>query len=731
MKLKRTLRIIVILILFLQLLIPLNSIIATIKRGDLNDDGKITVTDLSQLKEYLVSDREDYVISMDLNSDNKISVTDLSILKLILIGTLPEPDEEEPEIIEGEIVLTPNKTAWTNENVLVTINYPTTSDNYIREYSIDRSNWYVYNEPVEITDNRTIYARLINENKEVLKTASIEIENIDKIVPQVEEVVIETTEWATTNSITLEVTDNVGIVAYGVNRSETEEPEFTVCEQAEKLTIRVSNITSNAVYYIWIKDVAGNITKQDVTIENIDKTAPTITEAVASTEWGKTNSITFTATDNVGIVGYALNKSETETPEFIACESTTSLSITINEIEENGIYYVWVKDIVGNTTNQLVRVTKVDITEPTIATITGSDISPTSFMLTAAGADLESGIVSYEFYIDGNLYETQNTTEARCSIDVTERTVATSYNCYVIVTDASGNKKQSDTIVVTTTGVTAVEINENPIEYYGKKVNGYNPENNIDAQWQIFYADENNIYLTTDYYIDTTYMPNTSDGIEIDVNEEDKYKIAFADIIRYNVLNDLSIGTEQIRAQGSRVTKWISHVNEYTSTNYNMQVTAYLLDTNAWSTFADKDVTEYAIGGPTLELFIASYNDTHPEKTMDYVISGKGGYEIKWSEEDYIGAGLLGLNTQDSLYILEHPVDGFGYWIASPAYAEKDTDAHRMYIVEGAGQIYASSTCFALAGPGAINGGGIRPVVCLKSDVILEEQMNGTYKIVK
>ena len=122
MKLKRTLRIIVILILFLQLLIPLNSIIATIKRGDLNDDGKITVTDLSQLKEYLVSDREDYVISMDLNSDNKISVTDLSILKLILIGTLPEPDEEEPEIIEGEIVLTPNKTAWTNENVLVTIN---------------------------------------------------------------------------------------------------------------------------------------------------------------------------------------------------------------------------------------------------------------------------------------------------------------------------------------------------------------------------------------------------------------------------------------------------------------------------------------------------------------------------------------------------------------------------------------------------------------------------------
>jgi hypothetical protein len=37
-----------------------------------------------------------------------------------------------------------------------------------------------------------------------------------------------------------------------------------------------------------------------------------------------------------------------------------------------------------------------------------------------------------------------------------------------------------------------------------------------------------------------------------------------------------------------------------------MKMTAYLLDTDEWSGFADNSYAEYAIAAPTLELFAAS-----------------------------------------------------------------------------------------------------------------------------
>ena len=47
----------------------------------------------------------------------------------------------------------------------------------------------------------------------------------------------------------------------------------------------------------------------------------------------------------------------------------------------------------------------------------------------------------------------------------------------------------------------------------------------------------------------------------------------------------------------------------------NMGAVAYMLDTNVWSTFTDSaGKAEYAIGGPTLDLFCASYNQKYSDK---------------------------------------------------------------------------------------------------------------------
>ena len=40
-----------------------------------------------------------------------------------------------------------------------------------------------------------------------------------------------------------------------------------------------------------------------------------------------------------------------------------------------------------------------------------------------------------------------------------------------------------------------------------------------------------------------------------------------------------------------------------------MKVVAYMLDTGIWKKFAKENVADYAIGGPTVELFFKAYNE--------------------------------------------------------------------------------------------------------------------------
>jgi len=58
-------------------------------RGDISLDGKVTVTDLSQLKYYideLIELKEQQKLICDLNEDGNISIVDLSILQMLIVG---------------------------------------------------------------------------------------------------------------------------------------------------------------------------------------------------------------------------------------------------------------------------------------------------------------------------------------------------------------------------------------------------------------------------------------------------------------------------------------------------------------------------------------------------------------------------------------------------------------------------------------------------------------------
>lgn len=157
-------------------------------------------------------------------------------------------------------------------------------------------------------------------------------------------------------------------------------------------------------------------------------------------------------------------------------------------------------------------------------------------------------------------------------------------------------------------------------EYYGAIVTGYECTNSEAVNnWKIFYADENNIYLIADDYIEYNYMPNGKNGSSLN-QRNTKYQVSLE-----TVVSDYS-GSSDITDKRIKALNNDYFTKEYTSTEYNMKAVAFLLDTSVWNVFAG-ETAEYAVGGPTLELLIKSYNQKHK---VDYRTRANdyGGYQV-------------------------------------------------------------------------------------------------------
>lgn len=88
-----------------------------------------------------------------------------------------------PDLQESNVTFTPSTEDWTKENIEVEI--ATTVENYTLEYSLDGINWEKYINPITMTDNGAIYARLIDSFGMTGGVATKNITNIDRIPPTI------------------------------------------------------------------------------------------------------------------------------------------------------------------------------------------------------------------------------------------------------------------------------------------------------------------------------------------------------------------------------------------------------------------------------------------------------------------------------------------------------------------------------------------------------------------
>ena len=271
-------------------------------------------------------------------------------------------------------------------------------------------------------------------------------------------------------------------------------------------------------------------------------------------------------------------------------------------------------------------------------------------------------------------------------------------------------------------------------ELIGKYVTNYEPASNnaivteegIPGKWMIFNIDDENIYLIASDYINTDYCP-TKNGATVTKSSSYPRGASFSGV--YNQY----AGSSDVTQVGKELNYdyFLNPEKAYTSTSSNMKAVAYMLDTNAWSGFREEGVAEYAIGGPTIELLFEAYNKAHPDdeypngkykarakSATGYEISTDGGEEGGNTWSDDITSSADYLNDSDPTFVINSTANAYGMWLASPS-AIATYDVMR---VSSYGRVYLYSYSYTSAY-------GFRPLVCLKSDVQLQKNADGSYTI--
>ena len=232
---------------------------------------------------------------------------------------------------------------------------------------------------------------------------------------------------------------------------------------------------------------------------------------------------------------------------------------------------------------------------------------------------------------------------------------------------------------------------------YGDKVI-YNAPNGINT-WKIFYSDNENVFL-----IASDYVPKNA------VNLENLDFTLSGDYVFYWNTNE---NIDSLQTSGLQLGKSKFSMYKLNKDNNNSRCVSRLLNSDNWNNFIDKNLADFAIGGPTIEMWTSSWNEKYKDTLTLNIGSNTWGYVISRDGKEY--NTNINVNNTDSLYF-NHPdyeTESWngceGYWISSPS----DFGSNSLMVINNTGNVgYRGRAAIFYV---------LRPIVCLKTSV------NGTY----
>ena len=189
-------------------------------------------------------------------------------------------------------------------------------------------------------------------------------------------------------------------------------------------------------------------------------------------------------------------------------------------------------------------------------------------------------------------------------------------------------------------GITVAQIKANPKKYYGKEVTNYTSGG---LTYRIFYVDENNkIYLKGDDKTSTNLNDYANRG-----DSESSWNI------------------------NEKAAAWLcSPVNS----------TTVSITTLPWKNYFDSTKAEYVVGGPSVEMYVKSYNQTHDKDAngkdalgYQYQTNNAPGYGYKVYNEIqndgwYINRNILdATTTYGNIYAGKNGEKTGSWWFVSPS----------------------------------------------------------------
>ncbi len=257
--------------------------------------------------------------------------------------------------------------------------------------------------------------------------------------------------------------------------------------------------------------------------------------------------------------------------------------------------------------------------------------------------------------------------------------------------------------------MTASDVANKP-SIYGSTVTNYNANG---IEWKVFYATTDRIYLIASDYVHYSKLTNAyKNGASCYNTGTHPYSYYWAS------------GGTSLETTGRQDGIFMATGYTLNSSNKNSKCVSGLLNTNNWTDFVDTNYADYAIGGPTLNMYIASWNAKG--YTTLYTKTDANGYyvdtspNIKYSYHVKMSSDTAGYG--DTLYYPhQSPCSKCnGYCLAAPS--ALSTSGYMGVYYNG-----DVNECGDYLG----NLFGVRPLVSLKSGVTLLENINGTVTLKK
>ena len=153
---------------------------------------------------------------------------------------------------------------------------------------------------------------------------------------------------------------------------------------------------------------------QNLTIGDIDKTSPEFKEVTFENDtWEVVKQVKIVANDNIRMKDWAITKNENgpDDKEWNAMQAVTPDLDVSSTLTENGKYYIWIRDIAGNTATKEIQIDKIDNTPPEIAYTINKDTLAAGYVtITVTAEDSQSGLYDSPFSWDKITWSQENST---------------------------------------------------------------------------------------------------------------------------------------------------------------------------------------------------------------------------------------------------------------------------------------------------------------------------------